>query len=163
MGQGTKGKSTVNVRLTKWKIADNYGQLLNFDKHVKARRNLFQQNISGRNIYMKTVRLSVPYIQHTVIFFSILILWLTTTGREAMAHDGIETAGAVLQYVLSAAAVGLSIGYSDDKGHYSLGNLQHSLSELPMVSNTRSIKGGQTEGLIPSLRGTLPSLSLLRI
>jgi membrane-associated phospholipid phosphatase len=69
---------------------------------------------------MKAVRISEPYIHHAASFLVVLFLCLTAVG-EVKASGGIETAGDVLQFVLPATAVGLTIGYKDGKGALQFG------------------------------------------
>jgi membrane-associated phospholipid phosphatase len=69
---------------------------------------------------MKAMRILAPYIQHAAIPLIGLFLCLTT-GVEARASGGVETAGDVLQLVLPATAVGLTIGYKDGKGALQFG------------------------------------------
>jgi hypothetical protein len=48
-----------------------------------------------------------------------LLLWLGGS-FDALAGDGIETAGDILQLALPTAAAGLTLGYSDFEGRWNL-------------------------------------------
>ncbi len=69
---------------------------------------------------MKAMRISAPYIYHAATFLVGLFLCLTTI-VEAKASSGVEATGDVLQFVLPATAVGLTIGYRDGKGALQFG------------------------------------------
>src|SRR5712691_11830840 len=84
------------------------------------------------------------------------VILVVSASARLQAKDGVETAGDILQFVLPAAAVGLTLEQRDWQGSLEFGESAALTLGLRMASNIPCLSGGQMEAANLFRPGTPP-------